>query len=120
MNKTEKITFRLDDQLKKQLAHFAELKGISTGKLIRNCIDVIINNPVSNSTIHSYQLDDKRQFPNMKALCNELKISSHTARKRIKNGVIKKITIDPNQANKYGNELQTARSGETEKPRIEF
>ena len=118
MTKTEKITFRADEQLKKRLVHYAELQGISTGQLIRNWIDVIIKNQVLNSTTHSYQTEDGRQFPNMKALCEELKISSHTARKRIKNGVFKKIAIDQDQANKYGDEIPTARSGKTKRPRI--
>lgn len=120
MIQDEKITFRASKQLKNELAHYAELKGISTGQLIRNWIDVFVKNQISNLTTHSYQIEDGRQFPNLKALCTELNISSHTARKRIKNGVFKKITIDPYQAKKYGDEeLQTARSGKNEKYRIQ-
>lgn len=111
MNKTEKITFRADGQLKQKLTFFAELNGITTSQLIRNWIDVFVKNQVSNSTMHSYLLDDGRQFPNMKALCEELNISSRTARTRVKNGLIKKIETNPHQTQQYGiQEIQTTRS----------
>ena len=50
MNQDEKITFRASKQLKNELAYYAKLQGISTGQLIRNWIQVFINNQVSNST----------------------------------------------------------------------
>lgn len=120
MKKTKIITLRTTEKLKNEIVHLAKLQGVSSGQLIRNWIEVFIKNQVLNSTKHVYQLSDGRRFPNMKAVCNELNISSHTARKRVISGLIKKITIDPNHANKYGNEkVQTARSGETEKDRIQ-
>ena len=118
MNKTEKITFRADEQYKKMLSHYAELQGISTGQLIRNWIDVIVKNQVLNSSMHVYELQDGRQFPDMKSLCNELKISSHTARKKIKNGVIQKVAIDESHAKKYGNEIHAASSSQAEENRF--
>ena len=120
MKKTKIITLRTTEKLKNEIVHLANLQGIPAGQLIRNWIEVFIKNQVLNSTKHIYQLSDGRRFPNMKAVCNELNISSHTARKRIKNGLIKKINIDPNHANKYGNEkVQTTRSRTIEKDRIQ-
>ena len=120
MNKTKIITFRTTKNQKDEIVRYAKLKGISAGQLLRNWIDVFLNVQVINSTTHAYQLRDGRIFPNMKALCDELIISSHTARKRIKNGKIKKIAIDPTHAKQYGDEeIHTARSRETEKDRIQ-
>ncbi len=118
MDKTEKITFRASEQLKSELVHIAELQGISTGQLIRNLIDVIINNQVINSPKHIYQLQDGTQFPDMKSMCKELQISSLTARKRVKKGVIKKITLNPYQTKQYGEEISTTRSRRTESNRF--
>ena len=118
MEHTEKITFRASKQLKDELEKYARLQGISTGQLIRNWINVFLKNQVSNSNKHFYQLQDGREFPDMKMLCQELEISSRTARTRVKNGLIKKMTINPTQTQKYGNEIPTTRSRETERNRI--
>ena len=120
MNKNEKITFRVPERLKHDIVRYAKIKGISSGELIRSWIELIINNQILNFPDHYYQTEDGKCFSDMKTLCNELQISSHTARKRIKSGLIKKITIDPNHANKYGDEnVRTTRSRTIEKDRIQ-
>jgi len=110
---SEKITFRASEKLKNELEKYAQLQGISTGKLIRNWINVILENQVLKSSKHIYQIEDGRQFQNMKELCIDLKISSRTARKRIKNCVIKKIDTNPFQTQKYGEEISATKSRPT-------
>jgi hypothetical protein len=115
---SEKITIRATPYLKNELKRLAQLQGITTGRLIRNWISIFLNNQVLNSGKHVYETENGKQFRNMKELCEKLNISSHTARKRIKRGLINKVTIDNNQAKKYGDEVSTTRNTRTEEIRV--
>ena len=118
MNKTERITFRATADLKNQIEQFAKLQSISAGQLICNLIELSLKDQVINSTKHIYKTEDGKQFSNMKEMCDKLHISSLTARKRVKNGVIKKITINTYQTQQYGDQLPTTRSSTTETNRL--
>ena len=118
MNQTERITFSATKELKAEISKFAMLQGISSGQLIRNFVEEYLKTQVLHSHSHYYELQDGTQFPNMKVMCQVLKISSLTARKRIKSGVIKKITINTYQTQQYGNEISTTRSRTTGKNRL--
>ncbi len=118
MNKTERITFRATADLKNQIEQFAKLQSISAGQLIRNLIELSLKDQVLNTNKHIYQTENGKQFPNMKELCDKLQISSLTARKRVKNGVIKKISINTYQTQQYGKQLPTTRSRKTETNRL--
>ena len=117
--KTAKITFRTTKEFKAEISQFAKLQGVSSGQLIRNWINVFLKNQIVNSAKHVYELQNGIQFPDMKSLCENLQISSRTARKRVKNGVIKKITQNPYQTQQYGEEIRTANSRGTERNRIQ-
>ncbi len=114
MNQTERITFSATKELKAEISKFAMLQGISPGQLIRNFIEEYLKTQILHSQSHYYELQDGTHFPNMKVLCDKLQISSLTARKRVKNGIIKKITINTYQTQQYGKEISTTRSRTTE------
>ena len=50
MNKTGKITIRTTELLKTEIEQYAKLKGISTGKLIRNWVEVLLQNQLIKPT----------------------------------------------------------------------
>lgn len=107
MKKTEKISLRITEKLKSEISKYAKLRGISTGQLIRDWIEVFTSNQVHNSPTHYYRHIDGRQFSNMKIACEELKLSSHAFRKLVKLNVIEKINFEQHQAKEHGNEIQT-------------
>lgn len=117
MIKDSRITLRINSGIKKQIDQLAQLMEISSGQLIRNWIDDSLNKQIQPQQ-HFYQLSNGIKLPNMKAVCEELDISSHKVRKLIKRDVIKKIIIENSQANEYGKELPTDNSRRVERHRI--
>jgi len=113
MKKTEKISFRLTEDLKLKVEQFAKLQGINVSFLVRNWISLFIENIELNNNSHYYELANGKQFPDMKALCEELNISSRTARNRVKKGLIRKLTHNPYQTQKYGGEISVTNSSRT-------
>ena len=67
---------------------------------------------------HYYILPNGKRVANMKMACEELGISSHAFRRKIKSGVVKKNNSENNWSKEYRDEISTARSGRTERNRV--